>query len=192
MPLKPFITLLNQKVKTADVTEIMMDLQSVVSDSVLVKENEVAGKEGVYVDLSKFDFEKLKAAFAKAPRKNTLTYNLQQAIDKKLQQMLKENPLRLEFYERYKEIIAEYNAGKTLENTIKAFDDLNEFIKELTVEEQRAVRENLEDQESLAFDLLREGKKLEGRELKQVKKVAKETLDKLKTEKLKDRTLERE
>lgn len=156
--------LLNQNVKTADVTEIMMELQSVVSDSVLIKENEVANKEGVYVDLSSLDFEKLKAAFAKAPRKNTLTYNLQQAIEKKLQQMLKENPLRLEFYERYKEIIAEYNAGKTLENTVKAFENLNEFIKDLTVEEQRAVRENLEDQEALAiFDLLREGKKLEGK-----------------------------
>jgi type I restriction enzyme R subunit len=178
--------LLNQNVKTADVTEIMMELQSVVSDSVLIKENEVADKEGVYVDLSTLDFDKLKAAFAKAPRKNTLTYNLQQAIEKKLQQMLKENPLRLEFYERYKEIIAEYNAGKTLENTVKAFENLNEFIKDLSVEEQRAVRENLEDQEALAiFDLLREGKELEGKNLKQVKKVARETLDKLKAEKLK-------
>ena len=178
--------LLNQNVKTADVTEIIMELQSVVSDSVVVKENEVADKEGVYVDLSTLDFDKLKAAFAKAPRKNTLTYNLQQAIEKKLQQMLKENPLRLEFYERYKEIIADYNAGKTLENTVKAFENLNEFIKDLTVEEQRAVRENLEDQEALAiFDLLREGKKLEMKDLKQVKKVARETLDKLKAEKLK-------
>jgi type I restriction enzyme, R subunit len=178
--------LLNQNVKTADVTEIMMELQSLVSESVVVKENEVADKEGVYVDLSTLDFDKLKAAFAKAPRKNTLTYNLQQAIEKKLQQMLKENPLRLEFYERYKEIIADYNAGKTLENTVKAFENLNDFIKDLTVEEQRAVRENLEDQEALAiFDLLREGKELEGKELKQVKKVARETLDKLKTEKLK-------
>jgi type I restriction enzyme R subunit len=178
--------LLNQNVKTADVTEIMMELQSLVSDSVVVKENEVADKEGVYVDLSTLDFDKLKAAFAKTPRKNTLTYNLQQAIEKKLQQMLKENPLRLEFYERYKEIIADYNAGKTLENTVKAFENLNDFIKDLTVEEQRAVRENLEDQEALAiFDLLREGKELEGKELKQVKKVARETLDKLKTEKLK-------
>ena len=179
-------SLLNQNVKTADVTEIMMELQSVVSDSVVVKENEIAEKEGVYVDLSTLDFNKLKAAFAKSPRKNTLTYNLQQAIEKKLQQMLKENPLRLEFYERYKEIIAEYNAGKTLENTVKAFENLNEFIKDLTAEEQRAVRENLQDQEALAiFDLLREGKVLEGKELKQVKKVARETLDKLKAEKLK-------
>ena len=167
-------------------TEIMMELQSVVSDSVMVKENEVADKEGVYVDLSTLDFDKLKAAFAKTPRKNTLTYNLQQAIEKKLQQMLKENPLRLEFYDRYKEIIADYNAGKTLENTVKAFENLNDFIKDLTAEEQRAVRENLEDQEALAiFDLLREGKELEGKELKQVKKVARETLDKLKAEKLK-------
>jgi type I restriction enzyme R subunit len=178
--------LLNQNVKTADVTEIMMELQEVVSDSILIKGNEVTDKGGVYVDLSTLDFEKLKAAFAKVPRKNTLTYNLQQAIEKKLQQMLKENPLRLEFYERYKEIIAEYNAGKTLENTVKAFEHLSDFIKDLTFEEQRAVRENLDDQEALAiFDLLSEGKQLEGKELKQVKKVARETLDKLKAEKLK-------
>lgn len=178
--------LLNQNVKTADVTEIMMELQSVVSESVLVKKNEVGDDEGVYVDLSTLDFNKLKAAFAKSTRKNTLTYDLQKAIEKKLEQMLKENPLRLEFYERYKEIIAEYNAGKTLENTVKAFDNLNEFIKDLSFEERRAVRENLEDQEALAiFDLLREGKELEGKALRQVKKVARETLDKLKVEKLK-------
>jgi type I restriction enzyme R subunit len=48
------------------------------------------------------------------------------------------------------------------------------------------MRENLNDQETLAiFDLLREGKELEGKELKQVKKVAQETLEKLKAEKLK-------
>ena len=59
------------------------------------------------------------------------------------------------------------------------------FIKDLTIEEHRAIRENLVDQEALAiFDLLREGKELEGEELKQVKKVARETLKKLKEEKL--------
>jgi len=99
--------------------------------------------------------------------------------------MLKENPLRLEFYERYKEIIDDYNKGKTLENTVRAFDNLNDFVKDLTHEEKRAMRENL-DQEVLAiFDLLREGKELDTKELKQVKKVARETLEKLKVEKLK-------
>jgi len=179
---------LNQKVKSADITVIMMELQSIVSDSVSLesKTKALADKEEVYVDLSTLDFDKLKAAFKKAPRKNTVLYNLQQAIDQKLQQMLKENPLRLEFYDHYKEIIDQYNKGKTLEDTIKAFDNLNDFIQDLTKEEQRVVRENLDNQETLAiFDLLVDGKELEGKELKAVKKIATETLGKLKAEKLK-------
>ena len=48
------------------------------------------------------------------------------------------------------------------------------------------MRENLEDQETLAiFDLLREGKELGPKEKNEVKKIAQQTLDKLKAEKLK-------
>lgn len=159
-------------------------------------QNEGFGKDGLLgrenkseVILRKYllqALKKLKAAFQKIPRKNTFVYNLQQAIEKKLQQMLKENPLRLEFYEHYQEIIEEYNKGKSLEDTVKAFDSLNEFIQELTAEDKRAITEDLGDQETLAiFDLLREGKELKGKELKKVKKVATETLEKLKTGKLK-------
>ncbi|MRT91907.1 type I restriction endonuclease subunit R [Ancylomarina sp. 16SWW S1-10-2] len=179
-------SLINQKVKTADVTEIMMELQSIVSDSVSLKKIEASEKEEVYIDLGSLDFDKLKAAFSKIARKNTVVYDLKQAINQKLQQMLKENPLRIDFYERYKKIIEEYNRGKSLEDTLKAFDKLNEFIQDLSIEEQRAVRENLNGQEALAiFDLLKEGKKLEPKELKAVKKIAIETLEKLQTEKLK-------
>lgn len=174
---------LNKKAKSADITEVMKKLQSLVSDSISVKQSD--NVDGVYVDLSNLDFDKLKAAFAKSDQKNTMTYTLQQIIENKLEQMLKENPLRVEFYERYKEIIDAYNAGKSLENTVKAFDDLNDFVKDLSVEEQRAVRENLGDQEVLAiFDLLTEGKELNNEDVKKVKKVAKDTLDKLKAEKL--------
>jgi len=174
---------LNKKAKSADVTEVMKKLQSLVSDSISVKQSDNA--EGVYIDLSNLDFDKLKSAFAKSDQKNTMTYTLQQVIENKLEQMLKENPLRVEFYERYKEIIDAYNAGKSLENTVKAFDDLNDFVRDLSVEEQRAVRENLGDQEVLAiFDLLTVGKELSNEDVKKVKKVAKDTLDKLKAEKL--------
>ena len=174
---------LNKKAKSADITEVMKKLQSLVSDSISVKQSDNA--DGVYIDLSNLDFDKLKAAFAKSDQKNTMTYTLQQVIENKLEQMLKENPLRVEFYERYKEIIDAYNAGKSLENTVKAFDDLNDFVKDLSVEEQRAVRENLGDQEVLAiFDLLTKGKELNNEDVKKVKKVAKDTLDKLKAEKL--------
>lgn len=163
-----------------------MQLQSIVNESVHLEKSETnEAKEEIYVDLSKLDFEKLKAAFAKAPHKNSLVFDLQQAIDQKLQQMLKENPLRLDFYDRYKEIVDEYNKGKSLEDTVATFEKLNNYVKDLTFEEQRAIRENLKDQETLAiFDLLSEGKELHGKDLKQVKKVAQETLEKLKAEKL--------
>lgn len=59
------------------------------------------------------------------------------------------------------EIIAKYNDGKSLENTQLVFDNLIDFFEELTVEEARAVREELEDQETLAiFDLLKDGKRV--------------------------------
>ena len=98
--------------------------------------------------------------------------------------MIQENPLRMEFYERYQEIIEEYNSGKSAEDIKKAFDDLTDFMEEMTYEQARAIRENL-DQETLAiFDLLMEDKELSANEKAEVKKVAKDMLAKLKQEKL--------
>ena len=175
---------LNQQTKSADVISIIMELQQVVNESIIIDENAIKEPDGVYVDLSKLDFDKLKAAFAKTEKKNTVVYDLQRAVELKLEQMLKENPLRLDFYERYQEIIKVYNQGKSLEDTVKAFDNLNEFIKDLTFEEARAFREEL-DQESLAiFDLLQSDKVLSSKEVKAVKKVAVDVLLKLKAEKL--------
>jgi len=176
---------LNQQVKEADVIGIIMQLQQIVNESVSVNPNKVSEPDGVYVDLANLDLDKLRAAFAKTPRKNTVVFDLQQAVEKKLEQMMKENPLRFEFYERYKEIIDEYNKGKSLEDTVKAFNDLGAYIQDLNVEDSRAMRENLTEETLAIYDLLREGKELSKDEMKQVKKVAVETLEKLKEEKLK-------
>lgn len=174
---------LNQKVKTADIIEIMLQLQTVVNESVFI--NEVAEpKLEEYIDLSNLDFDKLKAAFAKVNRKNTLVFDLQQAIEKKLKQMVKENPLRLEFYEKYKEIIEEYNNGKDINATKKAFDDLSDFLKTLSEEDSRAIREGLDEETLAIFDLLKKDN-LKDKEIDDVKKIAKQTLDSLKAEKLK-------
>jgi type I restriction enzyme R subunit len=173
---------LNQKVKTADIIEIMLQLQTVVNESVFI--NEVSEPEPEYIDLSNLDFDKLKAAFAKVNRKNTMVFDLQQAIEKKLKQMVKENPLRLEFYEKYKEIIEEYNNGKDINATKKAFDDLSDFLKTLSVEDSRAIREGLDEETLAIFDLLKK-ENLKDKEIDEVKKVAKQTLVSLKTEKLK-------
>jgi type I restriction enzyme R subunit len=176
---------LNQQTKEADVIEIIKRLQEVVDENVSLKENKLGDKEEVYVDLSSLDFEKLRTVFAATPKKNTVVFDLQRAVDRKMKQMLRDNPLRMDFYNRYKEIIEEYNQGKNLEDTIKSFDKLYQFIKDLNTEDARAVREKL-DEESLAiFDLLKSGKTLNKEELKEVKKIAVTTLKTLKEEKLK-------
>jgi type I restriction enzyme R subunit len=178
---------INENVQSADVIEIMMELQQVVDENIDIEKEEInEPKKEIFVDLSNLDFDKLKAAFAKKKRKNTLTYNLQQAVASRLEQMIKENPLRLEFYERYKEIIEDYNNGKDQTSMTEAFNQLTDLIKDMTEEEKRHIKENLPDNESLAiFDLLILGKQLSKKERETVKKVAEETLDTLKAEKLK-------
>ena len=177
---------LNQQTKDADVIEIIKRLQQVVNDNVVLKENTTTDpKQEVYVDLSKLDFEKLRKVFASTPKKNTVLFDLQRAVDKKMKQMLKDNPMRMEFFKRYEEIIKEYNKGKDLDDTMKSFDKLFKFIQVLNEEDTRAIRENL-DEESLAiFDLLKKDKSLSTEELKEVKKISVTTLSKLKEEKLK-------
>lgn len=173
---------LNQQVKTADVTSVIMELQQLIDGSVFITESKV---EDVQIDLGNLDFEKLKSAFKKVKRKNTMVFDLQRAVEQKLEQMLKENPLRIEFYERYKLIIQEYNRGKSLEDTVRAFENLSNFINDLNGEEARAVREELNKETLAIFDLLREGKSLLPEEIKEVKKVARATLQLLKEQKLK-------
>jgi type I restriction enzyme R subunit len=173
---------LNQKVKSADISEVMCRLQKEVNMSVSLVKNEV--RETDYVDLSTLDFDKLRAAFAKSNHKNALVFDLQNAIEKKLEKMVQENPIRLEFYDKYKAIIEEYNAGKDIQAVQKAFDDLNDFMADdLSPEMERAVREGLDEETLAIYDLLRKPE-LTAKEEIEVKKVAKQTLKTLKAEKL--------
>lgn len=174
---------LNQKVKSADISSVMRKLQQEVSMSVSTRTNTVNDDD--YVDLSSLDFDKLKKAFAKSNQKNAVVFDLQEAIEKQLEQMVRQNPIRLEFYEKYKTIIAEYNAGKDIQAVQKAFDDLNVFMQnELNPEQERAMREGLNEESLAVFDLLKKST-LTADEEKVVKKVAVETLKILKAEKLK-------
>ncbi len=137
------------------------------------------------MDISNLDFDKLKAAFAKSENKNAVVFDLQEAIDLKLRQLIQQNPIRLEFYEKYRKIIDEYNEGKDLQAVQKAFDDLNDFMeKDLNPELERAMREGLDEETLAIFDLLKKPN-LETKERDEVKKVAQETLATLKKEKLK-------
>ncbi len=173
---------LNQKTASVDISAVMRRLQQEVNMSVSLVSDEVRDTD--YVDLSNLDFDKLRAAFAKSNNKNAVVFDLQATIEQILQQMVQQNPIRLEFYDKYKKIIEEYNAGKNKQAVQKAFDDLNDFLEdELTPELDRAMREGL-DEESLAiYDLLRKPE-LTAKKEAEVKKVSRKLLDTLKAKKL--------
>lgn len=172
---------LNQKVKSADITEVIMRLQQEVNMSVSIQASSASDDD--YVDLSNLDFDKLRQAFKKSENKNQVVFDLQEAIEQKLERMVKQNPLRLEFYERYKKIIDDYNQGKDLQAVQKAFDDLQDLMEGLSEEDARAMEEGLDEETLAIFDLLRKPE-LKKNEEDEVKQVAIKTLSTLKEEKL--------
>ncbi|MCW5601373.1 type I restriction endonuclease subunit R [Nitrosomonas sp.] len=173
---------LNQKIKGADITDVIRRLQQEVNMSVTTEDSTVNDDD--FVDLGKLDFDKLKQAFQKSNNKNMVVFDLQEAIERKLEKMVQQNPLRLEFYEKYKQIIEDYNQGKDLQSVQKAFDDLYDFMQGMSEEESRAFSEELDEETLAIFDLLRKPS-LSKKEREEVKKVAIKTLATLKEEKLK-------
>lgn len=176
-------SLLNRKVMGADISDVIRRLQQEVSMSVTLSPEGL--NDDAYVDLSTLDFDKLRAAFEKSHKKNTVVFDLQVAIERQMNSMLRQNPMRLGFYEKYTKIIEAYNAGKDIQAVREAFDKLNDFLRnDITPEVNRAMREGLDEETLAIYDLLRKPE-LTKKEETEVKKVAIETLAKLKAEKLK-------
>ncbi len=167
----------------ADISSIMRRLQDVVDDSVKEMLGEPGRDNGTVIDLSKLDFDLLRQRFERSPTKNTQVQNLKQVIEEKLQRMITQNPLRVDFYERYLEIIEEYNSGKDSVNVQRTFDELFQMVQQMSEEEQRVKREGLTEEQAAVFDLLLKPQ-LSPAERKKVKEVAVDLLAKLKQEPL--------
>jgi type I restriction enzyme, R subunit len=113
--------------------------------------------------------------------KNLQVEALKDDLGKKIQEMMRKNKIRTRFMERLLSMLNMYNTGA--HDIDQLFDDLMELAKELSEEEQRAVKENLSDEELAIFDLLLK-EDLNPDEREKVRLTAKELLAKLKNEKL--------
>jgi len=108
---------------------------------------------------------------------------LKAAVSRQLQRMVRLNRSRIDYLERFQQMIDAYNSGSV--NTEDFFRRLMEFAKSLTEEEQRSVGEQLSEEELAVFDILTKPEMtLTAAERNQVKKVARELLETLKQEKL--------
>ena len=134
------------------------------------------------IDLSQIDFEKLAQMFGQKS-KHIKVEQLKCEVDKRLRRLLTLNKMRIGLAEKFQSLIDEYNAGS--KNIEEFFKELMAFVGELDEEEQRAVREEMTEEELAVFDLiLRPGPELNKDEILQVKKVARELLLSLKAQKL--------
>lgn len=95
-------------------------------------------KKGKTWDLSKIDFDKLKQDFKETKYRNIKITDLRAFIEKKLENMLKENSTRTGFAQKLQEIIERYNAGGS--STENYFDELMKFTADLKDESERHIR----------------------------------------------------
>ncbi|MCO7554716.1 type I restriction endonuclease subunit R [Metapseudomonas otitidis] len=181
------ISVIAQKIKAlappVDIAEVMQQVEELLDRSIapvpyIIKEDD----DQPLHDLSQIDFEKLKEKFDKG-RKRTEAEKLRALLSMKLETMLTENPTRKDFMEKFQKLIDAYNSGSM--NIEVFFKKLVDLTADLQVEDQRAIRENLSEEELALFDILTKPvPELAEKEKAQVKKVCKELLETLKAEKL--------
>ena len=168
----------------ADITGILKELHIIVDEAVEPAWKYEENDNHTLYDISKIDFDKLKDEFAKLKKRNTTVQNLKNYIEQKLAKMMRQNPLRTDFYKRYQEIIADYNYEKDRRTIEETFERLMRFMQNLSEEDKRAAREGLSQEHLALFDLLQKSN-LSKADRERIKKVAKDLLETLKENKVK-------
>jgi type I restriction enzyme, R subunit len=194
------IVVIAQKIRSemgpVDISGVLEDVEDLLDESIAPKEqgyviraplgiavSETADEQPHHwVDLSRIDFEALRRKFASS-HKHTQVERLRGSIGSKLRKMVNYNRMRMNYYDQFQRLIDEYNAGAV--NIDEIFEQLIDLAQQLNTEEQRGIKQSLSEEELALFDLLtRPEPKLNRKDQKQVRQVAKELLDTLKAERL--------
>jgi type I restriction enzyme, R subunit len=133
-------------------------------------------QKGKTWDLSKIDFDKLKKKFPDAAYKNIEIADLRAFIERKLEQMMRRNVTRINFAQRFQEIIDRYNVGGSANEN--HYNDMLNFARGMRDEDERHVRLGLTEDELELFDLLKK-EKMTRAETQKVKLAAKSLLHRL-------------
>jgi len=170
-----------------DIDAVSLRISELLDESVVVdKPDDFIAAQGKPVfqivqtgktwDLSRIDFEKLKADFKTNPYKNIEIADLQAFIQSKIQQMLRQNITRVDFARKLQAVIDDYNAGNTSNENY--YDDLVNLTKDMKDEDERHIREGLTEDELELYDLLKKPEMTQ-KETKKVKLAAKSLLKRL-------------
>lgn len=171
--------MLQEKRKHSDNSALMSHINEIVSGYVSVSKSSESSESKTF-DISKIDFNRLRKEFEKVQNKNLLLKDLKQLIEERLARMLKDNPLRIDYYERYQEIVEEYNRDNKKDEIAVTFEKLMNLVNSLDEEQKRYLKEGFESDEELTmFDLLIK-ESLTKDEIKKIKGLAQVMLAKVK------------
>lgn len=171
---------LKKKKKHVDTVDLMVEINGIISEYILIEQTPENRSIEKRFDISKIDFDLLRREFAKVKKKNLMFMELDELIQTRLDEMLKANPKRIDYYERYQKIIKEYNQEQDQANIEKMFMELMDLANSMNQEEQRYVREGFTSDEELSlYDMLFD-ENLSKEDIKKIKKVAVDLLDKIK------------
>ena len=177
--------MLKPKHRDVDTTDLMVTINAIISDHIGMKESLGQTEDAVgsayitRIDISAINFNILRKEFTRIKHKNLLFNDLGDFIERSLDRLVAANPNRRNYYERYRQIIEDYNSGKDRTNIEKTFEALIQLVKELTEEESRYIREGFTTDDELAiFDLLTRGNPNKA-DIKKVKATATEMYTKI-------------
>ena len=167
---------LSERRDTANVTALLKELHRIVNEAIRTEAPGGDQAEGAMFDLSLIDMEKLREEFAKkVRRKATALQDIREIVERKLAEMLARNPLRMDYQQKYEDIVAGYNREKDRVTVEETFRQLTELMEELDAEQRRAVEEGLSEDELAIFDLMRKDKLGRG-ERERVKQASRDLL----------------
>ena len=173
-------SVLQRKRKHADTTDLMVEISGIISQYMRIEEPTPGITPSRQFDISSIDFDLLRREFARAKNKNLVMRDLEDLIEEKLHSMLSDNPNRINYYERYQAIIADYNSEQDRATIEKTFAELMALANSMSREEQRYVREGFSSDEELSlYDMLFRAD-LTKAEIKKIKEVAATLLQKIK------------
>lgn len=172
---------LQKKRKHADITDLSVAINDIVNEHLEMDGTQMmVADSGRRFDISGIDFDQLRREFAKRQDKNLVLRDIQELLQERLAKLLADNPSRINFYEKYQEIIKAYNQEQNRATIEKTFEELMQLSKSLSEEEKRYVREGFKSDEELSlYDLLLKDN-LSKPEIKKLKDVAIELLAKIK------------
>ncbi len=172
---------LTERRDTADVTALLKELHRIVNEAIRTREPGDDQAEGLRFDLSQIDIKKLRDEFAKKIRhKATTLQDIREIVERMLAEMLARNPTRMDYQQKYEEIVADYNREKDRVTIEETFRRLTELMGELDAEQRRAVEEGLSEDELTLFDLLKK-EDLGKAERERVKQASRDLLAAIKT-----------